>query len=161
MFFSGKSKKITPISLSAIIFLLMAFSGNAEPNVQSPVFVTKSDTTDSGFIKIEWELREKKKPEGYIFIIEKSKGPDFKDAEVLYKGPDMASYVSGLPNGVFYYRVKTVKEGVESVWSEPLIVHVKHHSLKTAFLLSGIGAVVFLVTAGMVIFNSSKKETNT
>ena len=76
----------------------------------------------------------------------------FAKYETLYQGPDFATFLSGLPNGHYYYRVRTIAEDTQTpgAWSATVTATVKHHSLAFALSLFGIGAIVFALTVGIV-----------
>lgn len=99
------------------------------------------EVTD-GHIKLEWTVEG----DG-VTELQQSRASDFFTAKTIYIGPDRASFVSGLDNGNYYYRVRAA--GGE--WSETLMVKVQHQSLELAFALFGIGGLVFLLTVFVVI----------
>ena len=87
--------------------------------------------------------------------------PAFSDPLVIYRGPDLATFLSGLPDGTFHYRIRAIgpEETAPGRWSSPVTLEVKHHSLRLAFLLFGLGAVVFLLTVGIVIQGNRRTTT--
>ena len=95
-----------------------------------------------GHIRLEWQSET-----GNTFELQQSFTRDFSHPKVIYLGPDRASFISGLQNGSYYYRVRAS----DGEWSEVVIVDVQHQSLKLAFALFGIGGVVFLVTVYVVV----------
>lgn len=99
--------------------------------------------SNSGYLQLEWSGSDPDQN----FILQQSNDSTFKDARTIYQGPDQASFVSGLDNGTYYFRV-----GDESSnWSESLVLHVQHQSLPLALTLSGIGFLVFACTVFIVI----------
>ena len=77
--------------------------------------------------------------------------PEFHTVRTLYIGPDRAAVISGKPDGVWYYRMRTVKAGQSGPWSEPLAVTVSHHSLGRAVAFFTLGVVIFLGILAVVI----------
>jgi hypothetical protein len=75
----------------------------------------------------------------------------------MYHGPDRASFISGLNNGTYYYRVKSE----DSDWSKTLVVEVKHHSLRLAMILFAVGGVVFLLTVAVVVEGTFRTKKTT
>lgn len=104
--------------------------------------------TDSGYMSIKWSSTG-----NYVgdYQLEQASDPDFKESKLIYEGPDRASFVSGLPNGVYYFRVRAVEGDKFSQWSPMVSVKVKHHSLAMAFGLASVGIVVFLLTVAVVV----------
>ena len=112
--------------------------------------MSKEVNTSDGYVKLEWEGTE-----NAIFELQQDTTSGFATARTIYKGPDLASFVSGLNNGTYYYRVR--EEGGE--WSSAVVVNVEHQSLQLAFSLFGIGALVFLMTVYVVIHGVRKSAT--
>ncbi|MFN6944663.1 MAG: hypothetical protein ACK4ND_06925 [Cytophagaceae bacterium] len=97
---------------------------------------------NNGHIKLQWDATDHA-----IVEVQKSQTPNFSDFSIVYKGIDRASFISGLDNGLHYFRVREVDSG----WSPTLTLEVKHQSLKLAFILFSMGALVFLLTVFVVV----------
>lgn len=111
-----------------------------------------SNFTQSGSLKLSWTIKDSVLQSDLIlFELQQSRDADFDSMLVRYQGTDLATYLSGLAEGSYHYRVRTIIDSNTSDWSEPILVVVKHHSLQLAFLLFGIGAVVFLSTVFVVV----------
>lgn len=109
--------------------------------------------TNSGSIKLQWHSRQQHRDSlNVVFELQRATLADFADAKTYYRGPDLATYISGLANGTYYYRLREVNEDrIISHWSSPVSVQVEHHSLSLAFTLFGIGALVFVLTLIVVV----------
>ena len=85
---------------------------------------------------------------------------DFADPIELYRGPDLARYLSGMPNGSRFYRIRAIHPETQetSPWSDTVEVKVEHQSLTLALSLAGLGAIVMLLTAGVVIVGSLREK---
>jgi len=70
---------------------------------------------------------------------------------LIYKGPDRATVISGQADGTRVYRVREVGEGRVYPWSEPVTVTVAHHPLSRAVAFFTVGALVFLATLGLIV----------
>jgi hypothetical protein len=127
-------------------------SGNFELN--PPEFESSlKEESSSGHIKIIWK-QAKGTMDGMDFQLQKSMDSSFQKGTMVYRGDDLATYVSGLANGNYFFRLRFVSEGSKiplSSWSAPLQLTVKHHSMQSAFLLFILGAVVFLSTVVVLI----------
>ena len=88
--------------------------------------------------------------------LEYSTTSSFQEAELWYEGPARRSFVSGLGEGEHFYRVRSrTGEGSPwGPWSEPMHIVVELQSLSTAWLLFGIGAVVFVCIAGFITWHT-------
>ena len=76
--------------------------------------------------------------------------------EVIYQGSDTATVISGKPDGVYHYTLRSV-DGSSA--SSPVTITVKHHSLATAFNFFLIGAVVFIFILVAIIRGSCASAT--
>lgn len=130
-----------------------------------PEFVNHlPEKTESGYIKLSWRTQDAQSNNTpFVFELQQAVYPDFEQSVLIYRGHDYATFLSGLPDGHYYYRLRsTSPDGARhSDWSEPVSVRVEHHSLRLAFLLFGIGATVFLLTIGIVVKGiRSSEETS-
>jgi hypothetical protein len=76
---------------------------------------------------------------------------------MLYEGKDMASVLSGKPNGTYQYRVNASSESLNhEIQSNMVTVVVKHHSLAEAFFVFSIGVLIFLAIL-IVIFRGMRQ----
>ena len=128
------------------IILLLILICQVSPAIAAEVeFSLDSDqtTSSSGYIKLEW----RSEIDAEEFELQQSTNKDFSDAKLIYFGPDKASFISGLENGVYYYRVRAQNGD----WSETLQVTVEHQSMKLAYTLFALGFVVFALTTFVVI----------
>ena len=123
---------------------------------EAPELHTDSSRPSAGYYRLSWDWRE---PEKLQFQLQESRNGDFSRAETVYQGPDRATLLSGRRDGDYYYRVRLQpQQGAPGAWSEVVKVSVEHHSLARAFLYFGIGAVVFLATAGLIVAGTLKSR---
>jgi hypothetical protein len=125
-----------------------------------PVFdLPDSNYSSSGSIKISWHLPDSILSDtNYNFELQQSTVANFDSSIIRYSGPDLASYISGLKNNTYHYRVRFVSKNDTSVWSQPIVVSVEHHSLQLAFTLFGLGAIVFIATVFVVVRGARKSS---
>lgn len=97
---------------------------------------------EEGHIRLEWAAER-----DTIFELQQSRTADFADPLTIYRGPDLASFISGLKNGTYYYRVRVPDDS----WSDTMTIEVQHQSLQLALTLFGVGCVVFLLTVFVVV----------
>lgn len=117
-----------------------------------------SQTVKAGHVRLSWKALEAGSL--WHFQLQQDTLPDFTTARTLYEGPDLATFRSGLPDGVFYFRVRGLDPSVGAAgsWSDTLTLTVAHHSRTFALWLMGLGAVVFLLTAGLVIIGALRDQ---
>ncbi len=107
--------------------------------------------SNSGHVRLVW------KSEGdTLFVLQQAPDSSFLHAKTIYEGPDLASFVSGLRNGNYYFRVR----GEDDQWSDVVHLHVQHQSLELAFTLFGIGGIVFLLTVFVVLKGAGYVQIN-
>lgn len=124
-------------------------TSNAAFNEDEGLYVS-----DNGAFKISWMVHsDDPEIEGDVplsdatLVIEEATDLEFSDATVLYQGGDESTTISGRRDGTWYYRARIG----EQPWTETVTVSVRHKDLTQAFILLGIGAIVFLSTAGLII----------
>jgi len=122
-----------------LLFNLLASPGTAA--------TLESDTTvaTAGFFQLKWEV------DGPVRLVE-SETADFLGARTIYLGADAARVISGKPDGEWYYRLEKPQTGERL--SDPVLVQVRHHSLRRALSFFGLGALVFVATLGLIVFGS-------
>ena len=101
---------------------------------------------------MEWSAGEGR----YEYQLQSVSTASFASPVPRYEGRDKASFISGLEDGVHYFRVRARPPDTHTwgEWSDPATVSVKHHSMTLAWILFGAGAVVFAATAAFVIFHA-------
>ena len=107
-----------------------------------PVITSSTKVSQTGYFQLKW-----KSSVGGTFILQQDTTALFNTPRTIYTGTDTARTVSGKLNGKYFYRVRSKKGN----WSEPILVEVEHYKLSTAFLFLGLGAIVFLATAFLII----------
>jgi hypothetical protein len=149
--------------LKILIFFAFSFSLSVNAITQdidstiNAVAVPQFDLPDSNFsssgsIKLVWMVPDSMDLAGnHIFELQQSPDRDFDSLSVRYYGPDLATYISGLRNGIYHYRVRAILRGDTGSWSKTTVVSVEHHSLKLAFVLFGLGAIVFVAIVFIVV----------
>ncbi|MGD7651945.1 MAG: hypothetical protein ACQCXQ_01935, partial [Verrucomicrobiales bacterium] len=74
-------------------------------------------SSDNGTTHLSWS-----KDRSEIIELEQSAEETFEDPVLRYRGADSGSVITGLAEGVHYFRVRGVSSGD---WSEPLAVRVE------------------------------------
>ena len=141
------------------IVLLCSTNSWSSDQLPVPKFdMSLQNLSHAGHIKIVWNWPH---DQDVTFELQQADTATFNNAEVIYNGPDRASFISGLANGNYYYRLKAISDDGDSSskWSKTVVLKVRHHSLALALSLAGIGAFVFIVTSAVVIKGSYQKES--
>lgn len=142
-------------------FLICAFGAavffvslTAVAGSRTPLLVLSSDTevASAGYYRLQWHWSAAGGAPGGPFQLQESATPDFSDAVSLYRGPDLASVISGRRDGVRYYRVGS--QHSETRWSNVVKVETRHHPLSRALLFFAAGALVFALTLAMILRGS-------
>ncbi|MDX1570357.1 MAG: hypothetical protein R3200_07720 [Xanthomonadales bacterium] len=133
-------------SLASLLFLL-SFAAQAVP-----AFTEDELSAPEGHVLVDWSGSERvgdfelqvKRPGAETFV-------------TVYRGPDTASFRSGLAAGVHTYRVRNT-EG-ESGWSGLLRVEVTYPAQNAALSWVGLGVVVFLATLSALLLGMKRRES--
>jgi len=139
--------KVITSTFLLIIHLLMFSNAYAQEDSNTPNFILpppyeRSIFSDNGHILLSWKYDK-----ATIFEIQQSNDVKFSIHKTIYKGSDRSTFVSGLPDGDYFFRIRISKKE----WSETLKLEVRHLSLRTAYILFALGAFVFLSTAFVII----------
>lgn len=139
----------------------VTFSPHAEEESHDPVprfTVPSTLTIPSGSFTLNWTSAEN--PVSTRFELQQGTQRDFSSPRVIYAGPDRGTYISGLPNGDFFYRVRAVnvQESENTQWSPPVHRAVKHPPLTFALSVMGVGAFVFISTISMIAVGARKEK---
>ncbi len=105
--------------------------------------VISDDGTSAGYITLSWG-----KEDGGTYELNEIKD---NQSISLYRGMDNAVTLSGLPDGVYHYKLD-IDNGEASY---NLSVTVKHHSLFRAFMFLTLGAIMF-ITLIILLFGADK-----
>lgn len=116
--------------------------------------------TEQGYAQLNWGDEELDSA-SITYELQQSRTEDFAEPRTLYRGQDMASFVSGLPSGETWYRVRVLEgETPAGPWSPKLVVVVEYQS--TAFVVTWliIGLVVFVATVAAVVGGHARMKLN-
>ncbi len=105
---------------------------------------------DSGAFLLIWEYPD---AQPLPVVVERADNDAFDNAAVLYRGGDDRTYVSGLPAGRHYFRVRLAGE-FDSVFKDipaPLVVDIAYQPLARVFTLMMLGALTFLATVVIIV----------
>jgi len=120
----------------------------------NPFLHTDTEVATAGYYGLSWGLPRDptaasagEASDAPHFELQEAAGPAFDTPRTLYAGPDLATALSGRPDGIYYYRVRA--DG--GPWSPPVAVTVAHHTLTRAWLFFALGATVFAATAVLIL----------
>ena len=143
------------VLLYPIILQSASLPGNDLP---VPEFAASEDVVSTaGHVRLSWDVPDNAENLAAIeFELQQTSDVAFQKAKTIYSGPDRSSFISGLPNGDYRFRVRARLDGEAGGWSTPVTVQVQHQSLRLAFTLLGLGAIVVLATVTLVIVGNRK-----
>jgi len=122
-------------------------------------FQQDSLRTQDGHVKLVWRVPAADDGPLWRYEVQVDSSAQFSQPTQLYRGPDLATFVSGLPNGEYYYRIRVVGPQVDQPgrWDQAY-VHVEHHSLNLALTIASIGSIVFILTVIVVLRGAYRSE---
>lgn len=142
-----------------IAFLLtFAGSGPAFGAQHPPTFVDPpAGPLNDGYVQLRWTSGDEA-VEAWVVQLEEAGDPEFAVPLLRYEGPQVASFVSGLPAGRHYYRLRARvgADGPWSAWSAPLVVEILPHSLALAWTLFGLGATLVVSIVGYLFVSDRR-----
>ena len=103
----------------------------------------EESVSDNGAVTLAWEGGS-----GEAVVLQQAADPGFSQPVIRYEGADSGSVVTGLPEGVHYFRIGLVGS---QEWSEPIRVEVKFFERTTLAILLTIGGVVVIATVGAIV----------
>lgn len=113
----------------------------------APMLESDSEIATAGFFRLNWSGA----PMEASYELQEATRADFADSRLFYRGPDLATVLSGKPDGSYYYRVRFIDREEASAWSEPVHVLVKSHPLARALTFLALGAIVFVATVLLIV----------
>lgn len=119
-------------------------------NVTALELSSDSETATAGFFQLTWTGTAPR------YQLQESVTPGFTSFKTLYHGADLATVISGKPDGEYYYRI-VIDDSKQGVQSNVVKVSVVHHSLVHAFLFFIAGAFVFTAIL-IVIFRGNRQQ---
>jgi len=136
----------------ALAFLLTVWVGSTHAAPSPQWDHDEALSSAEGYVQLRWHFGDVE-PENIVYELQEGRRPVFADTDTRYRGPATSSFVSGLEDGISYFRVRASVDGevTWSEWSSTVEVDVKHHDRNFALLLMGLGGFVFLSTAAFLI----------
>lgn len=152
----SKSRILASLKVLPIVLCLMYNISSAQ-DIPAPVFINEPElSSNSGYLSLNWDYSDSV---DIAFVLEVSGDSLFKEARVIYEGPDRATFISGLEDGKYFYRVQAVDGNQSSSWSAMTRVVIEHHSLPFALFLFAVGMTVFAATVGIIVQGNRQIET--
>jgi len=128
----------------ALAVLALAAAGGPAAAVPPRASFDGADTitTTEGHATLSWSVDGPARQD-LRFALEQAPTARFARAEERYRGPDRGSFVSGLPEGDTWFRVRAIDaEGRAGAWSAPVRIEVAYPSMTLVARLFALGAVV-------------------
>jgi hypothetical protein len=148
-------------------FLICAFGAtcflpslSASAGSGTPLLSLSSDSAvaSAGFYRLEWHWQDTPPGAGGDFELQESTRADFGDATPLYRGPDLATVISGRGDGTRYYRVRATRDNNRhTLWSNAVEVATAHHPLSRAVAFFAAGALVFVLTLTLIVHGNRQE----
>lgn len=139
---------------AAVAFLAYPVAGAASP---LPELSVDTPLATAGYYRLQWRLADAPAGGQPVFELQESASQAFDTARTLYRGPDLASVLSGRSDGERYYRVRAALPGqAPGPWSQALAVLTQHHPMSRALGFFVLGAVVFALTLALVLVGGTR-----
>lgn len=135
-------------AFAAVAIALIPQAVEAAPAAPAVVGDARRDS-NNGATLIEFELEP-----GTPLVVQSDTDPEFGDPDIAYQGRLPSAYVSGLPNGRYYFRarIEPQTEGATpGDWSDVVTLDVAHHPLSRVWPVLGVGGLIFLATCAVLL----------
>jgi hypothetical protein len=147
-YFGHQLRKI----ITCLVLIGLLVPGSVYAQNQAPRLSVDNTVATAGFFRLHWETQADQ------VELQAASTPEFQDPYTVYTGPDRATVISGVSDGILYYRVRALDSQQLAPWSDPVMVEVKHHGLPRAFMFLSLGILVFLITVTMIIRGARKEQ---
>lgn len=114
-----------------------------------------------GHLKFAWAT-DTDLPGGASYVFERSRKLEFTEPVELYRGADKGTYVSGLAEGMYYFRVYLEKDGISGPSSPVLSLKVQYVDRGKVATLMIVGFAVFVATVAAILvghFRTRERES--
>lgn len=118
----------------------------AAPVLAAPSLESDTRLATAGYYQLQWS-----DPAGGEYELQEAREADFAAPLTLYRGPDRATTLTGRSDGLYHYRLRSLRPDGPGPWSEALRVEVRHHPLSRALLFFAMGALVFFATLAAIL----------
>lgn len=140
----------TPVYLLLFLCTSFTYAGSRLELTTDTVSAT------AGYYHLAWFWSDATTETNYV-LVETSHAGDNGGGREIYYGPDLATVISGKPDGSYHYLVRAIDpKQVIVAESEQVEVVVAHHSLHRAFAFFILGAVVFVAILIVILRGSAK-----
>jgi len=122
----------------------------------APVLNSSVQLSTAGYFRLSWSIEQDQDASSTQYELQQAGNREFTSYSTIYTGADMATVISGLPDRLYFYRVRV---NGSNDWSDPVEVEVKHHSLTRAFGFFVLGALMF-VTMLVVLIKGARRSAS-
>ena len=111
-----------------------------------------------GYVQLAWKPSSPAL-ENVHYELQQGSDPEFTEPQRRYEGADLGSFLSGLPRGTYYFRVRQ-RVGSEpwGKWTKPVEVVIDPYSLTFAWALFAVGAVLVLAILGFLLVSDRRVQ---
>lgn len=128
----------------------------------TPSFEKTELSSDSGYVTLKWPSQPSEgKDVEVVYHLIVASDETFSDSKLLYAGPYESYFISGLQEGVYFFKVRVDggASGHNGPWSEPakLTVQFPPTSKVVGYMVMGI--LVFLATV-IAVWTGHRNSTS-
>lgn len=136
----------------------MGLAQGSEPVAEFTLPETSPAEANEGHLLLQWKISGSHKG-AFIYELQQADTVDFQNARTTYQGPDNGSYVSGLPTGSTFFRVRLLKaEEWTSPWSDPLEVQVQFPQKWKVLALMASGTFMFVLLVVTILWGRKRTQ---
>lgn len=133
--------------------LLTLPGGAALAQDRVPRITIHDGGASAGYLRLEWRWEGEGEGVQPVYDIEMARRESFGNPRRVYRGPDEATFLSGLADGTYYFRGRVWLRGEPvTAWSGPVRAEIEHHPVGRALGLFALGGGVFAATVALILF---------
>jgi len=151
---------LVPFAAALFALVLGGVDSQAEPEGIEVQFVEPERSevplpNTTGHLDLVWSVFPESAPEPATYELQGSRDRDFSAPIDYYSGVDQRSFLSGLAEGPYFFRVRSVTDSAgPGEWSEVLAIEVDYVDQWKVFVLMGLGFVCLTATVLIIVRGS-------
>jgi hypothetical protein len=139
---------------------LLAWLISGSVHAEALQLSSSTDNASAGYFQLSWSWPAAPADVTYQLVERQlDQSGTVTTFNTIYQGYDLASVISGKPDGRYEYRVTAGSPTLaDTVISNRVTVNVKHHSLGNAFAVLSLGVLIFLAIVISIYRGARNKD---
>jgi len=134
---------------------------SADPQVAfvQPLADGPSVANSTGHLELVWDETGGAATTPLSYELQRSRDSAFTAPVTLYEGRDRRTFISGLAEGSYFFRVRTVVSEIEhGQWSDPVGIQVEYVDRWKVYALMCVGLFCLMATVYMIVCGTLRER---